>query len=294
MNIRNYICKTLLGLFLLVVTNAHATIHEFETTHMKSMAGAGVGGVLAEESAFLNPAGLAFFATSAFYAQKDTAKLTVNDVSQKAPRHYGFVIADGNPSLSGSISYTEQKEDVFQRQRWGLTLSSPISEHSAFGISVRKSKDQNTSLLTTTKYYQSVIGITHAIDEKASLGIVAYDPFKSRGHETKALFGVQYLLFSYITTSIDLGGDYTADHISDTLIVKGALQIRVLDDFYVRMGSFNDKIRREHGSGYGLAWVQPRLSFEFGIKDYSRKEDLARSISKASIKESSLSASMRF
>jgi len=183
---------------------------------------------------------------------------------------------------------------VFQRQRWGFSLSGPIGDRSALGFSVRKTKDQNTALLSTTNYYQTVIGVTHAVDEKASIGIVAYDPFKSKGRETKALFGFQYQLFSYITASVDFGGDYTADHISETIIAKGALQIKVLDDFYVRMGSFNDKIRKEHGSGYGLSWVQPKLSFEFGIKDFTRQEDLARAISKASLKETSLSASIRF
>jgi hypothetical protein len=258
------------------------------------MGGTGVGGVLTEESAFLNPASLAFFVSSTFYAQKDLGKLINDGVSQPRPKALGFVMADANPSLSGSLSYVNQEEDIFKRKRWGITLSSPMSDKSAFGLSVRQTNDENTATKTSQKYYQTVLGITHSIDEKFSLGIVAYDPFKSRGDETKALLGVQYILMSYITAAFDFGGNYYSDEISKTLIYRGALQIKVLDDFYLRFGSFNDKSRGENGSGYGLAWMQPRLSFEFALKNTKRSKDINLNQSEASFHETSFSGSIRF
>lgn len=273
---------------------AHSKIHEFETTHLKSMGGTGVGGVLAEESAFLNPAPLAFFNTATFYVQKDSGKLTNDNVSAPKPKALGFVMADGNPSLSGSLSYVTQEEDIYKRKRWGLSFSGPVSEKSAFGISYRQTTDENTQTNVTKKYYQTVLGVTHSIDEKLTMGIVAYDPFKSQGHETKALIGMQYVLMTYISAAFDFGGDYTSDEISKTLLYKGALQVKVLDDFYLRFGGFNDKARAESGNGYGLAWIQPRLSFEVSLKNTKRSKNVSLTMAEQSFKETSFAASIRF
>jgi hypothetical protein len=295
-NIRNHIKKTLSlsALLFTYSTGAHSKIHEFETTHLKSTAGTGVGSILTEESAFLNPAPLAFFSTSSFYFQKDSAKFKKNAINQPDPKSVGFVLADGNPSLSGSLSYVTQEEEGLKRKRWGLSLSAPISDKSAGGISVRQTKDETLSTKHTQKYYQTVLGVTHALDEKFSMGIVAYDPFKSKAHETKALLGFQYVMQSYITASFDLGADYTSEEISKTLIYKGALQVKVLDDFYLRFGTFNDKERSEKGNGFGLSWIQPRLSIEFAIKNTKRESNLALAESDATLKETSFSISARF
>lgn len=258
------------------------------------MAGTGVGGVLAEEAAFLNPASLAFFNTATVYAQKDSGKLTANNIPQPKPKAMGFVLADGNPSLSGSLSYVDQEEDIYKRKRWGLSMSSPAGEKSAFGVSYRQSTDENTQTAVVKKYYQTVIGVTHALDDKMTLGIVAYDPFKSKGQETKALIGFQYVLMSYVSGAFDFGGDYNSDEISRTLLYRGALQVKVLDDFFLRFGGFNDKLRAESGNGYGLAWIQPRLSFEVSLKNTKRSKDIGRALAETSFKETSFAASIRF
>jgi hypothetical protein len=258
------------------------------------MAGTGVGGVLAEEAAFLNPASLAFFNTATVYAQKDSAKLTENNIVQPKPKSLGFVLADGNPSLSGSLSYITQEEDNNKRKRWGLSLSGPFSEKSAFGVSVRQTTDEDKEINISKKYYQTVFGVTHSIDEKLSLGIVAYDPFKSKGHETKALIGMQYVLMTYISAAFDFGANYNSEEITKTLLYRGALQIKVLDDFFLRFGAFNDKSRAEKGNGYGLAWIQPRLSFEISLKNTKRAKDDNLKLSETNFKETSFAASIRF
>ena len=203
-------------------------------------------------------------------------------------------MADGNPSLSGSLSYVNQEEDIFTRKRWGISLSGPLADKSAFGLSVRQSTDENTATKTSLKYYQTVLGVTHAIDEKLSLGIVAYDPFKSRGDETRAMIGLQYILMSYISGAFDFGGNYYSTDITKTLLYKGALQIKVLDDFYLRFGSFSDKSRAETGNGYGLGWVQPRLSFEFALKNTKRSKDINLNQTETNFSETSFSGSIRF
>ncbi len=43
---------------------AFTRVHDFETTRLKSTSGAGVGSILLEEAAVLNPASLSFFSIS--------------------------------------------------------------------------------------------------------------------------------------------------------------------------------------------------------------------------------------
>ena len=272
-----------------------AKIHEFETTHTKSLAGTGVAGIYMEEAAFLNPASLAFFDQGNFYAQRDILQIKDKDgnIVQK-PKNTGFVMADGNPGFSGSLSYIQQEEGALKRSRWGLSASAPMSQASSLGMSVRKTKDSNLMTKDEKSYYQTVFGITHSIDSKTSLGIVAYDPFKSKGAETKAILGVQHIFVDYVTLTLDFGGDYNSDEISDTLIYRGGAQVRALNDFYLRFGAFNDKIRQEQGNGYGLAWVQPKLAFEFAVKNIKQDANLAINRNESKIRETSFGISLRF
>lgn len=272
-----------------------AKIHEFETTHLKSMAGTGVAGVFMEEAAFLNPASLAFFNLGNVYFQRDMLQIkdSKGNVLQK-PKATGIVFADGNPSLSGSLSYVNQEEGTIKRSRWGLSTSAPLSKESSFGASVRKTKDKNSLNNSEVDYYQTTFGITHALTPETSLGIVAYDVFNSKADETKAILGFQHLFVDYVTVSFDLGGNYKADEISDTLLYRGGVQVRVLNDFFLRFGAFKDKSRQEKGNGYGLAWVQPRLTFEFAFKNSKQDANLAINRDESKIRDLSFSASIRF
>ena len=259
------------------------------------MAGTGVAGIYMEEAAFLNPASLAFFEQGDVYVQRDMMQIkdSTGNIIQK-PKNTGVVLADGNPSLSGSLSYVKQEEGNMERSRWGLSASGPMSKQSAFGVSVRKTKDENTTTKTSVDYYQTVFGVTHAIDAQTSLGIVAYDAFNSKADETKALLGFQHIFVDYITVAFDFGGNYNADEISDSLLYRGGVQVRVLNDFYLRFGAFNDKSRQEKGNGFGLAWIQPRLAFEFAMKNTKQEANLAINRSESKMRETSFGVSLRF
>jgi hypothetical protein len=280
---------------MLTTNLAFAKIHEFETTHLKSMGGTGVAGVYMEESAFLNPASLAFFDLGDVYVQRDMLqfKNDKGDIVQK-PKSTGVVMADGNPNLSGSLSYVHQEEGSIKRSRWGLTASAPLSATSSFGTSVRKTEDEDTATKKKVDYYQTVIGITHSLTPQTSLGLVAYDAFNSKADETKAIIGFQQVILNYVTIAADFGGNYKSDEISDTLLYRGGLQFRVLDDFYLRFGAFKDKSRQEKGNGYGLAWVQPKLAFEFAMKNTTQEANLAVNRTESKLREVSFAASLRF
>jgi hypothetical protein len=278
-----------------VSLTSFAKIHEFETTHLKSKGGTGVAGIFMEEAAFLNPATLAFFDANNIYVQRDVLEFkNSNGVVTQKPKSTAVVISDGNPTLSGSLSYVFQEEGTFKRKRWGLSTSSPINEKSAFGVSFRKSEDTNTLDNSKKDYYQTVFGVTHAIDAQTSFGVVLYDAFASKADAVRAMAGFQHIFADTATIAFDASGNYNSDEISKTVMYRGSVQIKVLNDFYIRVGAFNDKSLSEKGNGFGLSWIQPRLAFEFAIKNTKQQAVASLGRAETKLKESSFGASIRF
>ncbi len=293
--IRNQIKKSFFTALLFASNLANAKIHEFETTHLKSLAGTGVAGVFMEEAAFLNPASLSYFDTAAFYVQRDSLKFkNSKGVITSEPKATAFVFADGNPNVSGSLSYVNQEEGAFTRKRWGLSVSGPLNSQSSLGFSTRKTSDENSLLGTKIDYYQTVVGVTHSIDTQTSFGAIIYDVLNSKAQETKAMIGGQHLFASLATVNFDMSANYKAEEITNTVMYRGGLQLKVLDDFYLRFGAFNDKSKLEKGNGLGIGWIQPRLAFEFAIKNTTLKANAALGTSETKLKETSFSGSIRF
>lgn len=285
-------------IFLLTILfslTANGKIHEYTTSQLKSMGGAGVGAVSLDESAFLNPAGLSYFNLGSIYFQKDLIKVQRSNGSiVERPKETGVVLSDSNQNLSGSFSYTLQDTQETKRSRFGVVLSGRIMSQSSFGVSIRKSEDEYRQSGAKLDYYQTVLGVIHAISEKASIGIVAYDPFKSPAHETKALLGGQFLIAEYISLALDVGANYTIDDISSTVLYRGGLQIKVLNDLFLRFGAFNDKERAEKGTGFGLAWIGPKLSFNFGLYNTKMSANAILGSPETKSKDTSFSISYRF
>ncbi len=293
--IRNLFKKSFFLAILFSSNFAFAKIHEFETTHLKSLAGTGVAGVFMEEAAFLNPASLAYFNNGVVYFQRDLLKFKNSQGAiTDEPKATAFVFADGNPNVSGSLSFIKQEEGAYKRERWGLSMSGPINSQSSLGVSVRKTTDTNKSVSSELKYHQTVIGVTHVIDPQTSFGFVVYDALNSKAHETKAMIGAQHLMATVATLNVDVSANYKADEIPDTVMYRGGIQFKVLDDFFVRFGAFNDKSKQEKGNGFGIGWVQPKLSFEFAIKNTTQKANLNQGIAESKLKETSFSGSLRF
>ncbi len=278
-------------IFLLFALNVQSKLRRFETTHQKAMGGTGVGSILLEESAFLNPSSSPFFQLNSIYLQYDRGAIS-DDRNTTFPKekNSAFVLAQGGPPLSGTFSYSKQSyiEDV--RKSYGLSIASMFSPKSTFGIAVKKQSDDIHLENVVHDYYQTTFGITHVLESGSSVGIVLNDPFKSYAHETKIIAGIHKNIASYIFGSVDIGCNYTAQEFSDTLLVRGALHIRVWDDFFIKAGAFNDKEIKEKGEALGLIWVQPKLSLNFAIKNtknYTNSSNIIKD------RESSFSFSFR-
>ncbi len=277
---------------------AFTRVHDFETTRLKSTSGAGVGSVLLEEGAILNPASLSFFNISSIYAAKSSGEFTPEGTSPTLgdKKDLGFILSDSNPTLSGSAYYTKTEEGFGEKKRYGVSLSGIVSENSALGFNYRSTKE-NSGLSRTTlkekKYQQAIVGFTQAASKELSYGIVLIDPFKSHSVDTKAILGIQYDLAASVALIADAGSRYDED-LSSNLLYRSALQFTILNDFFLRVGMFNDKGINEKGSSFGLSWVQPRLSIDFAIKNTKIMSSVEKNQNAYKLKETDFAISYRF
>lgn len=295
-------CLALLAFFSLT-SNLFAQVSEFETTRMKSTGGAGVGSLLMDESTVLNPAPIAFFNSSALFYQRSSADIEVSSTDQSRPfstassKSNAFIVSDSKGNLSGSISYINQEEYGDERRTFGLSMASAVGKKSAFGVNYKFVKDtlqDDTGLTREEDYRQAIFGVSHVISPSFSLGVVAVDPFQARPNETKAIVGLQYVFEDFVSLMLDAGADYN-QKLSETTILRAAAQIKLYQDFFLRFGAYSDEILKEEGTGFGIGWIQPRLTIEFALKNSTfESSELVSDNSVRDDKETSFSLAYRF
>ena len=273
---------SLLLFFVLAVTarRVEGRVRDYQTTRLKSTAGAGVGSILINESAILNPAPLAFYKNSSFYFQRGNLKATGEEGGERAKEsdNLGIIVADTKKNLRGAISYQKQSEGAFKRRRMTLSLASIMGPSSSLGFLYRNTKDEVTGQRDqgqaqaegsgeegADKYHQLVVGATHVISEHLTFGTVVVDPFRTKEHDTQLVFGGQYTLKNILTFIVDVGTHYNDDLLS-TRLFRGAIQLNFIKSLFFRMGFFEDLGADERGTGIGIAWVGPRLVLEASMK----------------------------
>ena len=286
---------------LIFVSAANAELRDFQTTRLISTAGTGVGSILMDEGTILNPAPLAFFGTTSFYVQKNNSKYEYdkNDGSGTKQTdkmdNWSFIASDGNGQVGASLSYQTQKIGDSTRKRWGLAMGMPADKDSAFGVSVKRTVDETTTMGRTDKdtLYQFNAGVTHVMSPSLTLGLLASDVTKKDEGDTAIIVGIQYVYAEFISLMADGGTNYTQSF-ADYAQYRGAAQFKVFSDVYLRVGAYENKAKHERGTGGGIGWVGPKLVFEAAI---ARKKLLAfkdvRTQSEEA-KEASFSLSLRF
>lgn len=295
-------CLALL-IFFNLTSELSAQVSDFETTRMKSTGGAGVGSLLMDESTILNPAPIAFFNSSALFYQRSSADIEINSANQGRPfssassKSNAFIVSDSKGSLSGSISYINQEEYGDERRTFGLSMASSVGKKSAFGVNYKFIKDtlrDDSGLTREEDYKQAIFGVSHVISPSFSLGVVAVDPFQVRPNETKAIVGLQYVFEDFISLMLDVGADYN-QKLSETTILRGAAQVKLYQDFFLRFGAYKDETLKEDGTGFGIGWIQPRLTLEFALKNSTfESAELSSNESVRDDKETSFSLAYRF
>lgn len=281
-------------LICLIAFSSYGKVLNYETTRLKSTAGAGVASLLMNEATVSNPAPLAFFNMSAIYFEKFSSEHTGINNSYEND-NMAFIASDSSKNLKGSISYIKTRSGTNSQKQLNVAFASPIGPKSSAGIAykkIEKSYLYNDSVVNES-YKQFVPGVYHAINKNFMMGLIAIDPLRKNPKESKVVLGTQYTFLNYITLMLDTGADYKKE-LSTTSMVRSAAQVRVFDDFYLRFGAFEDKALKESGSGFGAGWIQPRLVIDFAVKNTEVKEDIALKQDSEDIKESSFSLSYRF
>ncbi|MBT3979956.1 MAG: hypothetical protein HOE90_01310 [Bacteriovoracaceae bacterium] len=262
--------------FLLFISGPiHAKVHDFETARLKSTAGSGVGSVLMNEAAILNPASISFFSFTSIYLQKHDLKLKGSGEANKITSQYGkksdglgVILADGKNAAKGALSYTIQQEGPYKRKRFSAGLGSMASKTSAVGAGYRYTVDEDILLPTEkskNKYHQFTMGAMHALGESLTVGLLYVDPLGKTPEDSRGYVGGQYFLKRFIALIGDVGADYRRG-LSDTLVYRAALQLSFFKDFFVRAGLFDDKAMGERGNGIGISWVGPKLNIDVAMK----------------------------
>jgi len=279
----------------------YAKLRDLETTRLKSTAGTGVGSILMEESSVLNPAPVAFFKDSSIYFQKISGNITQENSNNphSAPLDIdsmAAIITESGQTISGSVGYQYAEDRFDKRKRLMISSAGRAGEKSSLGIAARITQDslsENGKDIQNIKYNQMVLGATHVLGESVTMGITFIDPLKERPAETRGIIGLQYVYEDFVFLILDAGADYNKA-LAETFLYRGAIQFKVFGDFFVRAGFFTDDGLSENGSGAGLSWVQPKLMFDFALKNTNIKESLVKNTESEKIQETSFSLSYRF
>ncbi|MBL6988913.1 MAG: hypothetical protein ISR65_04010 [Bacteriovoracaceae bacterium] len=281
---------------VVIVAIFNVKADDFETVRMKSTAGAGVGAILMDEATLLNPAPLAFFDVTALYFQLGKSDIMVDDSPFGASKANltSFIISDAGGHFKGSISYQAQVEGEHSKDRYSISIAAPMGEVSSMGVTYRHTKEvlKFDTYDEKSTYDQFTLGIFHALKPQFTIGLLLIDPFKKVPTDTKVILGMQYNYENFLTLMGDVGANYDED-LGNTLLLRAALQVKILEDFYLRFGTFSDKVEESNGNGFGVGWIQPKLVINFAIKN-SKFYNYADTLSIKRKKESSFSLAYRF
>ncbi len=279
-------------LLMLLPLTSFSEIREFETTWSKSTAGTGVGSILMDEANSVNPAPLAFYQVGSIYLQKSDASYTDVDGQQlsKEGDTMAVIVSDAKGALKGSVSYYKFTQGEEQRKQYAVSIASPVLQKSALGVTYKLTKDSvlgDGATLKDEKSYKTIFGVMHAVSPNFTIGLVAENPIKKKENNTKGVLGFQYVYEDFISVMFDAGTNYYKP-LEEEFLYRGAFQVKVFSDFFLRAGLYNDKGIGEKGTGVGLGWVGPRLVLNIALKN----TELLASAEK--IKETALSLSYKF
>lgn len=266
---------------------------KIETNRLKSTGGAGVGSILLEEASTLNPAASAFFNIGSVYLQTSSHEFDPNIDGEDSL--INFIASDATGPKAGSASYSKLKSGGNTITQYGVSFATPIGKKSSIGISYSRRKEElniNNSIMEES-YNIVNIGVLHNVSESFSFGVVLQDAIRDKKNNSRLLIGGQYAFGSYINFMLDIGSDYK-ENLSDNFLVRSSVQVRVFNDFYIRFGVFDDGGENSTGNGIGLAWIQPRLSFEASIKNSDFEANTLINQQQTELKETTFSISYRF
>ncbi len=258
------------------------------TTWLKSTTGAGVGSILMDEATMLNPAPIAFYQMSSIYFQKSqSTHLSANlDRNNTETGDTIAVISDSKGRVGGSISYISSKLLDSENKRMAVAIATPVREGTSVGISYSDTTEKNP--LVKNNFKQFNMGVTHLINSSVTMGIVATDIKRQREEDSKVTLGMQYVFNNFISLMLDIGGDYKRQ-LSEYYLYRTAIQFKIMDDFFLRLGRSEDFILSQRTTGVGAGWVSPKMVINASFSDVKGMK-----VGDDSAKESGFSLALKF
>lgn len=268
---------------------------EISTTRLKSTAGTGVATMLVDEATVLNPSSISFFQMSSFYLQKAGADVTPNQESSPlAPSNQDellFIASDAKGTVDGSISYAKSKDKHGKMSRLAGSMSAPIGEKSALGLSYAQTDRDGGPLKGKMK--QISAGVTHAINREFTFGLVVPDLLGEDELQRRAIAGAQFVYKDFVSVMIDAGVDWEREF-KESSLARAALQLKVFTDFYMRIGASEDRGLKRKSTGAGIGWVQPRLMIDVAMARTEYSEIASIGQDNETAKETSFSLAYHF
>lgn len=268
-------------LFLLIPSISWAKMSSYYSPRVASSAGAGVGSLLMADSLFLNPA------SSAFFKKKSLSYFYQNNSGDLDGKSHTLAAMDTTAMVQGGLAYQTRNEFDNKRTRLTLNTSKNISPNLSLGVNYSYTWDKNSPAHYKKNWHQLTLGATYILSPVISLGAVVIDPFHRTGDESKIILGTHIS----VSQSFFLIGDISSqafDHFSETFAWRSAAQIRIMRDFYFRLGFFNDKQENNKGSSLGFGWYAPKLLFDVSYRNIKDIDSSAKA------KEINLGIGVRF
>jgi hypothetical protein len=166
---------------------------------------------------------------------------------------------------------------------------------SAMGISYSFIEDSNPSFFSDRykTHHRVSVGMTHILDPDTILAIVVLDPTRTTPGEERAIAGFQYTLAERFTLIGDAGAQFTKDF-SSHYLWRGAVQMNIFSDFFLRLGQFYDNIQKFKGTSWGVSWIGPRIGVEFAQRHSEQFDSGFYVYRDERILDTSLSAIIKF
>src|SRR5690554_6528068 len=162
----------ILAMLLFMGQSSWAQIRDYQTTRLLSTSGAGVASILTTEAAILNPASAAFFDENTASIQgsevslKDKSKERRDNFSSKK-RSYGYFVSDNKGPVKGGLSYINQSENRYQRERISMHVASMMGKKSSFGLNYQYVQDRFPSDFSPRRDFSHILnaGMTRVISK---------------------------------------------------------------------------------------------------------------------------------
>lgn len=247
---------------------------DFHSPRTVALGGAGHAGPLLNDAIYLNPSFTSFLPSySVSLNYQRFGGPAIDQGAGQSRDYYGrimnFSIQDGRSEFfQAGASYTRREDGTFVHlggskaffQRWGVGVSGKFL-FSNDGYDFRGADSTFSTSLLATSWFQVVAILDNALETKR--GKDEFDLYRELTVGTK--LNIQRIMLVYLDPhwTPSLPGDKAYGY-------EAGLEVAPFRDLFFRVGTFRNSTipfegGRGRGYGFGVGWLAPRISFDYGL-----------------------------